>query len=211
MRIVPVCRGAVAAAGIAALSDVPLPDVDLPAVTRLPAARRGAYRASRVLLRRLVWEVIGSVAAASPLAAGERGRPYLVARPDIGISISHTDGWVAAAVHPTTAVGVDVQAPTPVEDRLLRRCCTPSARAALAQLPGARRAVEFARIWSVQEACVKAAGAGIAGLPWTIPVEVGQRHGTWGRVGWTSLSGRWPVPASFAHVITMEAPCRCRD
>lgn len=211
MRMVPVCRGAVAAASIAALGDVPLPEVDLPAATRLPAAHRGAYRASRVLLRRLVCEVIGSVAAASPLAAGDRGQPYLVARPDVGISISHTVGWVAAAVHPTAAVGVDVQAPTAVEDGLLRRCCTPSARAALAQLPAPRRAVEFARIWSVQEACVKATGTGIAGLPWTIPVEVGQRHGTWGLVGWMSLPGRWPVPASFAHVISMEAPCRCRD
>jgi len=188
----------VAASAIAALRWEPHA-CDLREASRLPPWLVTERLAARILLRRLAGEVVGGEAAASPLAARAEGQPYLVTRPDVGISLSHTDGWVAAAVRPGGAVGIDAQVPVPVEDRLLRRCCSPSALAELGWLPGPVRELEFAWIWSVQEACVKATGAGVKGRPWTIRVEVGQRGGRWRGVRWRALRDAWPIPVSCAQ------------
>jgi 4'-phosphopantetheinyl transferase len=155
--------------------------------------------AARTLLRRLLAEVVDADAAAAPLAADPRGQPFLAGREDVAVSLSHSDGWVAAAARPGGgAVGVDVQVSIPHGERLMRRCCRPATRLALARLSPWRRALELAWIWSVQEACVKAQGNGIAGLPWTIPVQVEQRRGRWKSFSWVALRDELPVPWSCA-------------
>lgn len=210
MTPVELCGGAVAAAALDRLTDVPVPAPDRADVAARPATGRAEVHAARVLLRRLLAEVAGPGAAAASLRARPHGQPYLADRPEIGISLSHTDGWVAVAVHPGAAVGVDIQAPVPVGDGLLRKCCTPATREVLAGLPAAARAAAFARVWTVQEACVKVTGRGIAGLPWTIPVEPCQHRGRWGDVRWTALPDRWPLPVAFAHLAgRTEGACRC--
>jgi 4'-phosphopantetheinyl transferase len=153
--------------------------------------------ATRALLRRLLAEVCGPDAAGTPLAARRTGQPYLPERPDVTVSLSHSGEWAAAAIGVGASVGVDVQVPQPAA-RLLRRCCRPAAREVLAGMPSPRRDLEFAWLWTAQEACVKATGAGLAGLPWTIPVEVGQRAGRWHDVRWLSLRDRCRVPVSCA-------------
>lgn len=201
-RAVPVGGGVVAAVcPIVVLHDEAAHPADLATAVGLPASRRAEHLAARALLRWLVAEVAGAGAATSPLRARPGGQPYLAGRPDLAVSISHTEGWVAAAVRPDGAVGIDAQRPVAVADRLLRRCCTPSARAALSGLPDAARDVEFAWIWTVQEACVKASGAGVAGRPWTIPVEVGQREGRWGALHWRALRDLCPIPVGCAHAV----------
>jgi 4'-phosphopantetheinyl transferase len=95
-------------------------------------------------------------------------------------------------------VGIDVQRPEPVTAGRLRRCGSDSARRALAALPDAEREHEYARIWAVQEACVKAAGTGLAGRPWTIPVDVGREDGEWQGLAWHS-SSEHGVPVAVAH------------
>jgi 4'-phosphopantetheinyl transferase len=87
---------------------------------------------------------------------------------------------------------VDVQVPFPVRDAMIRRCCGEPARL------GPLRDLEFAWIWSVQEACVKATGAGISGRPWTVPVQVGQTVGRWESLRWRAFRDGWPVPVSCA-------------
>jgi 4'-phosphopantetheinyl transferase len=155
--------------------------------------------AARALLRRLLAEVVDAEAAAAPLAADERGKPFLAGREDVAVSLSHSDGWVAAAVRPGGgAVGVDVQASIPRGELLMRRCCRPTTRRRLARRSPQQRALELAWIWSVQEACVKAQGTGIAGLPWTIPVQVEQRRGRWQDVSWVALRDELPVAWSCA-------------
>ena len=77
----------------------------------------------------------------------------------------------------------------------------------LAGLPMAQRSREFAWVWTVQEACVKAAGTGFAGRPWSIDVPARAAHGRWGRYRWRSLRGVSPVPFSCAFV-GMEAGAR---
>jgi 4'-phosphopantetheinyl transferase len=66
-------------------------------------------------------------------------------------------------------------------------------------MPAPQRDLEFAWIWTAQEACVKATGQGLAGRPWTVPVEVGQRAGTWHGVRWLSLRDRFGTPVSCAY------------
>jgi 4'-phosphopantetheinyl transferase len=161
-------------------------------------ARRttGESAAARSLLRHLLIEV----AEDTPVAKRPSGQPFLPERPDLGVSLSHSGDWVAAAVGPAAVglgVGVDVQVPEPVPAGLLRRCCSPATRAVLARMPGRDR--EFAWIWTAQEACVKATGQGLAGLPWLIPVEAGQRMGTWRGIRWLSLRDSFPVPVSCAY------------
>jgi len=95
-------------------------------------------------------------------------------------------------------VGVDVQLPPPeVSDGLLRRCLRDRA-GELTALPQAVRAREFAWVWSVQEACVKADGTGIAGRPWSIDVPVRPRSGRWRDLTWLSLRDHSGIPLSCA-------------
>lgn len=185
---------------VAALLDEAAFPADERAASELPPRSAAEYLAARTLLRRLVSEVAGTDLAVSRLAARPTGQPFLATRPGIGVSLSHTDGWVAAAVYLRGQTGVDVQAPALAPGRLRRRCCTPSALRALSALPRAERDLEFARIWSVQESCVKATGRGIAGMPWTIPVEVGQATGNWGDVRWSAPCRALPVGLSCAYL-----------
>jgi len=209
---VPGCGSVYAEAStIAALRGEPALAADVQSA-RNPGGRRVCERlAARVLLRRLLTEVAGPGVAGLPLGARPAGQPFLAARPEIGVSLSHTSGWVAAAVHLCGAVGVDVQAAVPASDRLVRRCCTPSAQRAMFWLPQADRDTELAWIWSVQEACVKAAGLGLAGLPWTIPVEVGEDSGGWRGIRWLAFRHRWPVAVSCAHAPGSRDDPPCAD
>ena len=68
----------------------------------------------------------------------------------------------------------------------------------LAELLSQRGIGIEAGIWTVQEACVKAAGSGLAGRPWRIPVEVAQLHGRWRGYRWVSLAG-FGVPVGLAR------------
>lgn len=147
------------------------------------------------MLHRLVCDVAGLSDVRIAHRAG--GEPFLPERPDLAVSVSRDGGWVAAAVGHADGIGIDVQCPQPVRAARLRRCGSSTARVALAALPDLERDLEYARIWTVQEACVKATGAGLAGRPWTIPVEVGQWDGAWRACHWHSLRGLG-VPVSVA-------------
>lgn len=160
------------------LAALPVATADRAPAAALPPWRAVEYTASRTLLRALLRE-IGEDLRGGPVAARPGGRPHLPDRPDLGVSLSHSGGWVAVAVGRDRDVGVDVQTPAPVGDRLLRLCCSPADAEALTALPEDGRRREFARIFTVQEACVKAVGAGLSGRPWNVPVALGQRTGEW--------------------------------
>ena len=151
---------------------------------------------AETLLRRLLTEVAGESDAR--IAKRPSGQPYLPDHPDLTVSMSHDGEWAAAAVGIGVPVGIDVQRPEPVTAGRLRRCGSDSARRMLAALPDAEREHEYARIWAVQEACVKAAGTGLAGRPWSIPVGVGQHDGAWQNLVWHSHSEHG-VPVAVAH------------
>ncbi|CAL9420652.1 hypothetical protein SUDANB95_01838 [Actinosynnema sp. ALI-1.44] len=162
------------------------------AVGRAACASEGL--AARGLLARLLG-VVEPPAALLPVSSRPSGQPFLEGRPELSVSLSHDGGWVAAAVGIGVEVGVDVQPPLPVSHGMLRRCCTSTAFAALSSMSTVDG--EFAWMWSVQEACVKAEGTGVGGLPWSVPVEVGQVTGVWRGYRWHRLPT--PVPASCAY------------
>ncbi|MFD8436762.1 4'-phosphopantetheinyl transferase family protein [Streptomyces microflavus] len=179
------------------LDALPVTARDRAAASRLPPWRAVEYAASRTLLRALLRE-IGEDLRDGPVAALPGGRPYLPGRPGLGVSLSHSSGWAAAAVGRDRDVGVDVQTPSAVGHRLLRLCCSPADAEALIALPEERRRGEFAWIFTVQEACVKAVGRGLSGRPWSVPVALGQQAGAWGRVSWCAPRDGPPVPVGCA-------------
>jgi 4'-phosphopantetheinyl transferase len=157
------------------------------------------HEAARELLRRLLRRV-ARTAAAAPIAAEPAGRPYLPDHPGLGISVSHDGPLVAAAVAVDRQVGVDVQNPPgDVHARTARRILGRHAPGVLAASDGGR--YELAAVWSAQEACVKAAGTGLAGRPWAIPVDPYHPAGRWRGYRWITLR-RDPAPISVAFSAT---------
>ncbi|WP_323182644.1 4'-phosphopantetheinyl transferase superfamily protein [Streptomyces sp. NBC_00094] len=139
---------------------------------RVPS-RRDDVLAARLLLRLCVARYTGrSPAASAPAqfcAACRRpghGRPYLPGRPGVGISLSHADGLVAAAVGPG-AVGVDVEPSTrrPGPLAVLRRVLPEAEvrKAAAEPDPGAA----LLRLWVRREALLKAGEDDVRLLEWT--------------------------------------------
>jgi 4'-phosphopantetheinyl transferase len=184
----------VATARRAALSADP---GDIAAVAGSVPWRRRERLAARGVLRALLARVAPDAAQAE-LIASANGKPALAGFPEIGVSVSHDAGVVAAAVALGRSVGVDVALPrVPPSERMMRRCLRESA-SGLDGLPVAERAMELAWVWSVQEACVKTDGTGLAGKPWTIDVPVRPRTGSAGSLHWVALRERADDPVSCA-------------
>ncbi|WEH37234.1 4'-phosphopantetheinyl transferase superfamily protein [Streptomyces sp. AM 4-1-1] len=161
--------------------------------------RLAEHRAGRAALRTLLLHVRAELAAL-PVIREATGRPALEGRPDVSVSISHDGGAVAAAVSWSGPVGIDIQQPySPASETMLRRCLHDYAAEVLTA-PPAHRARELAWVWSAQEACVKAAGSGLAGRPWTIDVPPYSTHGRWGGYRWTSLREASETPLSWAFL-----------
>jgi 4'-phosphopantetheinyl transferase len=170
---------------------------DRRAAARLPGWRAAQFLTGRSAVRALLRDVLPD-AAEAPITAVPGHKPAVAGFDQLSISISHSEHLVAVAASTAGSVGIDLQLP-PDSDcaRLLRRC----ARRYLdhfAVLPDAERAVQLAWIWTVQEACVKATGEGLAGLPWQIDVRPGQSTGRWRQLSWLSLRENSPVPVSCA-------------
>ncbi|MDJ0383713.1 4'-phosphopantetheinyl transferase superfamily protein [Streptomyces sp. G-G2] len=141
---------------------------------RLPG-RRDDVVAARLLLRLCVARHTGLTlpgSAPAQLCPGcgqaGHGRPYLPGHPGLGLSLSHADGLVAAAVGPG-AIGIDVEPATrrPGPLRVLRRLL-PEAdlreATALAD-PGPA----LLRLWVRGEAVLKAGQDGLGLLEWSDP------------------------------------------
>ncbi|WP_285528788.1 4'-phosphopantetheinyl transferase family protein [Streptomyces lavendulae] len=138
---------------------------------RLPG-RRDDVLAARLLVRLCVARHTGlSLRASAPaqLCPGcgrhGHGRPYLRGRPGLGLSLSHADGLVAAAVGPG-AVGIDVEpsARRPGPLRVLRRLLPEADLREAAARPDAGPAL--LRLWVREEARLKAGRHGLRLLTW---------------------------------------------
>ncbi|MEU2618174.1 4'-phosphopantetheinyl transferase superfamily protein [Streptomyces sp. NPDC007157] len=170
---------------------------DLRRAAELPEWRARAFLTGRALLRALVAEVRPALTGAE-ITVDRRGKPWLRDHREIGVSVSHSRGTVAAGVAVGRLLGVDIQRPdTSVTTSFARKLLREHAQR-LATLPPARAVEEVAWVWTAQEACVKASGAGLAGRPWTIDVPPGARTGRWGDYRWISLRDHSSVPFSCA-------------
>ncbi|MFB0626335.1 4'-phosphopantetheinyl transferase superfamily protein [Streptomyces sp. AB3(2024)] len=138
---------------------------------RVPG-RRDDVLAARLLVRLCVARHTGLTlheSAPAQLCPGcgrhGHGRPYLRVRPGLGVSMSHADGLVAAAVGPG-AVGIDVEPSTrrPGPPRVLRRLL-PEAdlrEAGAGPDPGPA----LLRLWVRAEALLKAGRRDLHVLEW---------------------------------------------
>ena len=84
------------------------------------------------------------------------GRPCLVGRPEIGLSLAHTRGLAVAAVSSTGPVGIDVE---PIRRRgvpAVGAWLTTQEQRALAALPPADRDERLLHLWVGKEAALKA-------------------------------------------------------
>jgi len=136
---------------------------------RIPQHRRDCLVAY-ALRRALLSAVSGSGTLPESWRIGPDrplGKPCVMAPPDanIDVTLTHTDGLVAAAVTHRGAVGVDAEAldRTPPDAGLLADVLTPAETAAL---PGpdhpAARTQAFLRLWVAKEATAKALGFGLS-------------------------------------------------
>ncbi|MEH0935375.1 4'-phosphopantetheinyl transferase family protein [Micromonospora psammae] len=188
-------------------SDVGVPALLSPAERRrhrsMAPARAAEFARGRALVRCLVGAALGLPPQRVPLRRRPGGALGLTGTP-AGVSLSHSRRYTAAAYWPAGRVGVDVEeAPARLDPALVRRCCGERS-VLLERQPAARRAALFARIWTVQEACVKATGAGLAGAPWRIPVDPTAASGRWIEINWYALGDITPVGLAVA----VEAPAR---
>ncbi|TDP90597.1 4'-phosphopantetheinyl transferase family protein [Labedaea rhizosphaerae] len=197
MAVVQVAAGVwVASAPVAAVRGSGHP-ADVAASTGMRPHRAREFLAGRDLLRATLAHLFPRAADAE-VASRTGGKPYLRGHPGVGISVSHDAGVAAVGVALGKEIGVDVQRPDrSVRPGLLRRCLGRHADA-VAALSTRDAAMELAWVWTVQEACVKATGAGLAGRPWAIEVVPGHSSGQWPRGRWVSLRDRSRIPFSCA-------------
>lgn len=156
---------------------------------------RDASRASdesvvgQALVTRLLERCCGLRHAQMAFGATPRGKPFVRlpaekgATPP-GISLSHCQGLVVAAVCRAGEIGVDVEPVRPVPWGLVERVFAERDQRRLRALAVPEREDAFARLWTVAEACAKAAGDGsrllLAGFE---PLGLGRR-GRWRAFRW---------------------------
>ena len=127
---------------------------------RSPAAKRCSLAAG--LLLRQALEAAGVAPEDMELSEGEHGKPFLLRRPDVQFSLSHSGDRVMC-VTADRPVGCDVQATAPRDLRLARRFFTEEeCRFIFAQESEAARYAAFFRVWTLKESFLKCVGLGLA-------------------------------------------------
>jgi len=139
---------------------------------------KDVYR-SRLLTRSLARSVLASYLpqpATHPedlqFSKGQFGKPRLAAPLDgVSFNLSHSPSLICCAVaSPALEVGVDVESSRRQFGRngplkLARRWLSAEEVERLEGLGLAEQQIQFLQLWTVKEACVKAAGTGISGSP----------------------------------------------
>jgi 4'-phosphopantetheinyl transferase len=127
---------------------------------------RRRFVVARAALRGILADYLGEPPGRLRFAQGLHGKPIL-ATPycDSGLrfNVSHAEELALCAVTRGREVGVDVEwvRPLPDADALAERFFSAAERAALGQLPAARRLQAFFCCWTRKEAYLKAVGAGL--------------------------------------------------
>ncbi|MEE1943038.1 4'-phosphopantetheinyl transferase superfamily protein [Streptomyces sp. TRM 70361] len=184
----------------------PIHPLDRTAAEGFGPYRAEEFLAGRALLRALL-DAVYPQAAEDIVCTDPRGRPHLARTPDTGISVSHDGPELAVAAALGRRIGVDVQRPPhTVSQALLKRCLHDHAPRVMLS-PKREHGMVLARVWTVQEACVKAAGTGLAGHPWNIDVAPDQLRGRWSGFEWVSLPAAQQAPLSCAY----STPVRCAE
>ncbi|MFG2475818.1 4'-phosphopantetheinyl transferase family protein [Streptomyces fagopyri] len=186
------------------LDSVTLTPYERARAARLPAGRRREdYLAAHALVRLCAARLLDESPAALMLGqlcqycGGEdHGRPFLHDHPDVGVSLSHARGAVAAAAGPGP-VGVDVEDTSAAvfDPRVAARVLAPAELAAVrAGLDPPRH---FLRLWVRKEALVKVGVTTLGGLR-GIDLMTHAASADWRFADWNSTDGRLTA-AVVAH------------
>ena len=177
-----------------------------PEQERLARLRRPADRedflAAHLLVRECAAQLLGmrpedvSIVQRCRTCGGPHGRPEVAGHPNVGASLAHSRGVVAAAAG-TVPVGIDVEALPPADGLSagdLSAALTAAEIRAIESAPDRRRAMLLA--WVRKEACLKAGlvaldgldGFDLSGLPLDPPpadlVARPLGHGRWAVHDW---------------------------
>jgi len=93
------------------------------------------------------------------LAAAEKGKPFLVNRPELAFNLSHCRGGCAVFLMEHGHAGVDMENIRPHNPAVVRRYFSEEERAYVAASPDPDR--DFFRLWTLKESFVKASGEGL--------------------------------------------------
>ncbi|GGE88555.1 4'-phosphopantetheinyl transferase superfamily protein [Stappia taiwanensis] len=131
------------------------------------AALRAEYVLAHGLLRHLLSWTFQVPARSWAISADAAGRPHIVSphpHRDVAVSLSHTRGFVAAAIARGFRVGIDAERRDPSRSQLdiADRFFASHEAARLRSLPQHRTNSEFTALWTLKEAFVKAIGKGFA-------------------------------------------------
>ncbi|TFL18395.1 4'-phosphopantetheinyl transferase family protein [Jannaschia formosa] len=118
-----------------------------------------AFRVGRGRMREILARWTGSAPDALQFEEGAAGKPRLQQGPCF--NLSHSAGIACLAVHPDRPLGVDIEAPRPVEEGVAARFFSAAERAELAALSPELWRAGFFRCWTRKEAVVKALGLGM--------------------------------------------------
>lgn len=126
---------------------------------RASPGRRAEYLGARALLRHALEQCTGRRGADHRLRVTAEGKPECMDGP--AISVSHSGDFLACAVAPRGAVGVDIETRPPRAslDGIAERYFTPAEARWVGDDPGTR----FPLLWVLKEAYLKALGVGLAG------------------------------------------------
>ena len=91
------------------------------------------------------------------IEAGEFGKPRFADHPDIHFSVSHTPGAIVLVMS-DRPVGVDIEHPRPIDERLVAHLFTTDEQRHLNLADDRERA--FLEVWTKKEAIVKRSGEG---------------------------------------------------
>lgn len=174
---------------------------------------RSLFIYSRMLLYRALHDLTGRHDWA--LGHGPQGKPEIVrgpGSPEVHFNLSHTAGLVGCAISTEHLVGFDVEGTARQRDVLsiADRFFSAAEARYLRDLPAARRAEAFLRLWTIKEAVTKALGGGLSipladftiGLdPVTLQFagELRQDHDRW------QVEERRPTPSHHAALAIRRA------
>ncbi|HEX4694089.1 4'-phosphopantetheinyl transferase family protein [Sphingomonas sp.] len=167
------------------------------------ARDRDRYIARRGQLRALLAERTGERTAALRIAADAYGKPFLVDRPKLHFSLSHSHGRALFAFG-CEAIGCDLEWRNPelACRSVAARLFAPAEVAALDALPAEQWVAGFYNCWTRKEAFVKAIGLGLS-YPldaFEVSVDKAARFVT-GAAGWSLVSFE-PAPGFQAALVT---------
>ena len=123
---------------------------------------RDRWIAGRILLRKLLAELLKCDAASIHFTYGEDGKPRLAASNELSFNISHSGSQAVFAFSHVLELGIDIEEMHPLSamDRVMQLVFSESEIESVRCLSGGNEIQAFFQIWTLKEAFLKAIGSG---------------------------------------------------